>query len=50
LEIINLLSAFNISIVTSTESAIVIGCGSPKTSQSISSHSLPPARHLKWFF
>jgi hypothetical protein len=47
MKIINLFSAFNISIVTSTESAIVIGCGSSKTSQSISSHSLPPPRHLK---
>jgi len=47
MKIINLLSAFNISIVTSTESAIVIGWGSSKTEQLISSHSLPPARHLK---
>ena len=50
LEIINLLSAFNISIVTSTESAIVIGCGSSNAEQLTPSQSLPPARHLKWFF
>jgi hypothetical protein len=43
----NLLSAFNISIVTRTESAIVMGCGSSNTEQLTPSHSLPPARHLK---
>ena len=34
--------AFSISIVTSTDRAIVMGCGSEKTSQSMSAHSLPP--------
>ncbi len=43
----NLFNAFNISIVTRTESAIVIGCGSSKIEQLMPSHSLPPARHLK---
>jgi hypothetical protein len=41
--------AFNISIVTSTDRAMVIGCGSSKTSQSISAHSLPPPAHWKWW-
>ena len=41
--------ALSISIVTSTDKAIVIGCGSSNTSQSISAQSLPPPAHWKWW-
>lgn len=40
-----LFMAFNISMVTKTDRAMVIGCGSLKTSQSMSAHSAPPAAH-----
>jgi len=41
------LSALSISMVTNTERAIVIGCGSWNTWQSIPANSASPPKHCK---
>ena len=45
----NLFMAFNISMVTRTERAMVIGWGSEKTLQSTPLKSSPPPRHCIWW-
>lgn len=41
--------AFNISMVTRTDKAMVIGCGSLKILQSIPRNSSPPPMQAKWW-
>lgn len=44
-----LFKAFNNSITTKTDNAMVIGCGSSKMPQSTPSKSGPPPKHcMKW--